>query len=358
MVSIAGSWTFTPAGGAATTIDVPGGGWVAQGFHVSSARYARQVTIPTLGAPQATLLELGAVNHQAALSIDGTMFATNTTSFTPSVFDITRAVTPGGQPMLTIDVKGRDALRNAANRKLVPDAADWSPNIPQGIFRSASLRVLPVLHVSDAFVTTDVVNDTLRIAVSVTNSGTTAATGTVSVALSSFNCDALSYPTLPPQSVSVPAGQTVTVNLGPVGWGLGSSSYWWPNVPYVPGYRAKLHNAAVTVTNSAGAAHTFPVRFGFRQIRQVGTHYELNGVRVNLRGDSLQGADYDSIATTARGAGDAVPICSRDSCRRPPATPAGRPPSTTGSVSTTTSRASTRSPPRRTCSTSPTSSAS
>src|SRR5206468_8665398 len=88
VISLAGSWTFTPAGGAATTIDVPGGGWVAQGFHVSSARYARQVTIPTLGAPQATLVELGAVNHQAALSIDGTMFATNTTSFTPSVFDI------------------------------------------------------------------------------------------------------------------------------------------------------------------------------------------------------------------------------------------------------------------------------
>ncbi|HVY41042.1 MAG TPA: glycoside hydrolase family 2 TIM barrel-domain containing protein, partial [Polyangia bacterium] len=308
VVSLAGSWTFTPAGGAATPIEVPGGGWVAQGFKVSSARYARQVTIPTLGSPQATLLELGAVNHQAALSIDGTPFATNTTSFTPSVFDITRAVTPGGQAMLAIDVKGRDALRNSFNRKLVPDAAEWSPNIPQGIFRSASLRVLPVLHVSDAFVTTDVANDMVRVAVSVTNSGTAAMTGTVSVALSSLDCAALSYPALPSQPVGVPAGQTVTVTLGPVRWGLGASSYWWPNVPYVPGYRAKLHGAAVTVTNAAGAAHTLPVRFGFRQIRQVGTHYELNGVRVNFRGDSLQGADYDSIATTAKGNGDAYDL--------------------------------------------------
>src|SRR5215475_1887329 len=31
-VSLEGPWTFTPVGGAATTIQVPGGGWLAQGF--------------------------------------------------------------------------------------------------------------------------------------------------------------------------------------------------------------------------------------------------------------------------------------------------------------------------------------
>ena len=119
-VSLEGEWTFTPSGAAPTTIDVPGGGWLAQGFHVTAARYARTLTVPVLGPPQATLIELGAVNHQAALSIDGTLIATNTTSFTPSVFDVTTAVMPGADHALTIDVKGRDALRNAANRKLVP----------------------------------------------------------------------------------------------------------------------------------------------------------------------------------------------------------------------------------------------
>jgi len=58
----------------------------------------------------------------------------------------------------------------------------------------------------------------------------------------------------------------------------------------------------VTVTPDAAggggaAAHAIPIRFGFRQTRQVGAHYELNGVRVNFRGDNLQGADYDSIKT-------------------------------------------------------------
>ena len=51
----------------------------------------------------------------------------------------------------------------------------------------------------------------------------------------------------------------------------------------------------ISVATVDGTKHTLPVRFGFRQIGQAGDHYELNGVRVNFRGDSLQGANYDSI---------------------------------------------------------------
>ncbi len=298
VTSLAGTWTFTPSGAAATTITVPGGGWVAQGFHVSSARYERTATVPDLGQPQATYLEFGAVNHQATLSVDGAMVATNTTSFTPSVFDVTGVVKPGMSHKLTVDVKGRDALKSSSGKKLVPDAAGWSSNVPQGIFRSAVLRAVPALHVFETLVRTDVAADQFSIDVWVKNAGSSAATGTVDVALSSWTCDGTTYPTVPSAPVSVPAGMTVKVTLGPVKWGLGTASYWWPNVPYVAGYRAKLHVARVTVTPDAGgaaAAHAISVRFGFRQSRQVGAHYELNGVPVKFRGDNIQGADYDSI---------------------------------------------------------------
>ncbi len=309
VISLAGTWTFTPAGAPPTTIQVPGGGWVAQGFpNVSSARYARSVMIPALGSPQATLVEFGAANHRATLSIDGSAVGTNMTSYTPSVFDITGAAAPNTKHMLIVDVEGRGQFRAGNGKKLVPDGTNWSPNIPQGIFRSALLHVMPGLHVSDAFVRTDVIGDTVRVDVSITNSGTAIAMGTVSAAISSFNCEAFSYPTLPNQLVTVRPGQTATVTLGPVRWGLGSSSYWWPNIPYAPGYRARLHYASVTVRNAAGIAHTTPFRFGFRQSRQVGNHYELNGIRVNFRGDNIQGIDYDSIDNTGKGLGDAYDL--------------------------------------------------
>ena len=132
------------------------------------------------------MIELGAVNHEAALAIDGALIATNTTSFTPSVFDVTRGGDAGRRPCADHRRQGaRRVSATPANRKLVPDAAGWSPNIPQGIFRSAAVRVLPELHVSDAFVRTDVAGDALVVDVSVTNSGAATATGTVSAVLSS-----------------------------------------------------------------------------------------------------------------------------------------------------------------------------
>jgi len=313
ITSVAGTWTFTPSGAAATTIEVPGGGWLAQGFKTSAARYERTVTVPDLGRAQATYLELGVVNHQATLTVDGTAVGTNTTSFTPSLFDMTAAVKPGASHKLTIDVKGRDALKAAGGKKLIPDAAGWSANVPQGIYRSAVLRAVPALHVLDAFVRTDVAGDKISVDVWVKNGGTAAASGSVDVALSSWNCDAVTYPKLSATPVSALApGKTVKVTVGPVTWGLGASSYWWPNVPYTKGYRAKLHVARVSVTpdatgGGAEAAHSLPFRFGFRQIKQNGAYYELNGIRVNFRGDNIQGANYDSI-NNGKGTSDAYDL--------------------------------------------------
>ena len=303
VMSLAGTWTFTPSGAAATTITVPGGGWVAQGFRsTNEAKYQRMAMVPNLGRAQATYLEFGAINHQATLTVDSTMVGTQTTSFTPSVWDVTSVVKPGMSHSFTVDVKGRNALKGSSGKKLVPDAAGWSGNVPQGIFRSAILHVVPALHVFETLVRTDVAANQFSIDVWVKNDGASAATGTVDVGLSSWTCDGTTYPSVPSKSVSVPAGQTVKVTLGPITWGLGATSYWWPNVPYVQGYRAKLHVARVTVTpdaagGGAAAAHSIPVRFGFRQSRQVTAHYELNGVPIKFRGDNVQGADYDSIKT-------------------------------------------------------------
>ena len=196
VTSIAGAWTFTPMGAAATEIQVPGGGWFKQGFTASTATYATRITVPTLpnGAPQTTLIEFGAVNHQATLSVDGTMVGTNMTAFTPSVFDVTRFVTPGAGHNISVVVLGREAFRAANGLKSVPDAANWSPNVPQGIFRSAVIRAYPDVYISDVFVKTSVATGTLSYDVSVTNSSTRSRQLTLSGTLDSWNCDTVDYP--------------------------------------------------------------------------------------------------------------------------------------------------------------------
>lgn len=299
----------TPADGSTTTIQVPGGGWVKQGFtDVSHAVYSRTITIPDTSAPQVTKLVLGAVNHEAVAYIrpagsagpgPGELIGRTMTSFTPASFDLTPHVEPGRTYVVSIEVKGRYALRDAAGFFLVPEAAGWSPDVAQGIFRTAHLEVYPVVHVSDVFVRTSVDLRTLTYDVTVVNDDSRDRWVVLGGALSSANEAGWSYPSIPTVRALVRAGATRTVRVGPVSWQAGVASYWWPNVPYRKGYRAQLHDLAVSLQSDApgtGASRTAAtVRFGFRQIRQVGGHYELNRVRVNFRGDSLTEADYDSI---------------------------------------------------------------
>jgi len=301
-VDLSGTWSFTPSGRATTSIAVPGGGWYKQGFtDVNEAVYSRSITVPDSGQPQSTWIEFGAVNHQATLSVDGRVVATQTTAFTPSNFDISAYAAPGTTHTITVNVKGRGALKASNGRYLVPDAASWSEAIPQGIFGSAFLRVYPAVYVSDTFVRTSVANKTLTYDVSVRNTSGSSRSVTLTGSLSSTNGTAFDYPELPSRTVTVAARSTATVTVGPVAWNLDSTSYWWPNVPYRSGYRAQLHGLTVHAVADDGHTSDATYRFGFREATQNGDYYYLNGVRVNFRGDNLQGADYDRINNGGKG---------------------------------------------------------
>jgi ricin-type beta-trefoil lectin protein/glycosyl hydrolase family 2 len=301
-VDLSGTWSFTPAGRAKTSISVPGGGWYKQGFtDVGEAVYSRSIVVPDSGQPQSTVIEFGAVNHQATLSVDGQVVATRTTAFTPSNFDISEFAAPGSTHTISVAVKGREALKGGSGKYLVPVAADWSEAIPQGIFRSAHLRVYPAVYVSDAFVRTSVAQRTIGYDVSVTNSSAETRTVALTGSLTSDSDGSFSYPQLPQRSVTVAAHSTAKVTVGPVAWDLATASYWWPNVPYRSGYRAQLHRLAIHATSDDGRTSDADYRFGFRESTQNGEYYYLNGVRVNFRGDSLQGADYDRVNNGGKG---------------------------------------------------------
>jgi len=306
-VDLSGPWSFTPLGGRTTTVQVPGGGWYKQGYtETAEAVYSRTITIPATGAtdaPRVTKLEFGAINHQASLYINGTYLQTNVTSFTPSVFDITKYVTPGQTYAISLDVTGRLGLINPANSKvIVPESADWAPWIPQGIFRSAQLRVYPQIYIADAYIRSSVAANSLTYDVWVTNASTSTQTLTLSSALTPWNNgETWAYPPITDAAFTVAAGATQRVTIGPVSWGLGPSSYWWPNVPYQSGYTAQLHDLNLTLSDNGATEDSEAYRFGFREIVQQGRYYDLNGVRVNLRGDDLQGADFGSIDNNGQG---------------------------------------------------------
>ena len=161
-----------PFGRSKRSIQVPGGGWLKQGINASSGTYATQITVPDSGGPQTTLIEFGAVNFQATLSVDGKEVGTNTTSFTPSVFDVTKFVTPGQAARHLRARQGRPRRSRRTASRAFPTRPAGRRTSPQGIFRSALLRVYPDVYISDAFVRTSVTDDTLTYDVSITNTGT------------------------------------------------------------------------------------------------------------------------------------------------------------------------------------------
>src|SRR3954453_12704771 len=198
-----------------TTIQVPGGGWAKQGFaDVSEAIYSRVIDVPDIHSPQATKLVFGAVNHRATLTIQPVRggpvrtVGTHTTSWPPSSFDLTPFVRPGGRYLISVDVKGRYALRDAAGYFTVPEGASWSANIAQGIFQSARLEVFPALHVSDAVVRTSVQSRSLQYDVTVANDADREQTARLDSRLSSWNRSPSRYPRLAERWVTVPAHAT------------------------------------------------------------------------------------------------------------------------------------------------------
>jgi len=116
----------------------------------------------------------------------------------------------------------------------------------------------------------------------------------------SWNGNDWAYPAIPGKKVIVKRNSTERVLFEPIGWTSGRNSWWWPNVPYREKYMARLHVLRLSL-REVNLIHTCDTRFGFREIRQVGRYYELNGIRVNFRGDHLQVANYDRIDNGGRG---------------------------------------------------------
>ncbi|WP_129337314.1 glycoside hydrolase family 2 TIM barrel-domain containing protein [Cellulomonas endophytica] len=296
----------TPASGERTRIRVPGGGWLKQGWEdLSRAVYQRTIAIPMVAGDQVTKLHFGAVNHRATVSVDGEVVSTQMSAYTDSVFDLTGFVEPGRTHRIEVLVEGRKLFVGDDGRYTVPEGASWSDDVAQGIFRSADLEIYPAVHVADTFVRTSVADGTVTYDVTLTNSTGQAQKVDLTGSFSSWNQRDWKYPAVPTRHAVVPAGTTTTITVGPLRWRAGADSYWLPNLPYQEGYTAQLHELDVRLTarpQGAGvgtgapvSTSDFRVRFGFRELRQVGAFYELNGVRINFRGDSLQGANYDNI---------------------------------------------------------------
>lgn len=290
------AWQFQPENGAWSPIRVPDGGWKTQGYSCDAGTYKAVISIPNFSANQRVLLDFDAINFGGRVQVGSdashlTEVANHVDGWVPVTADITDDVISGKPALLVVDVAGRAKFKRNG-KYIVPEGATWCSTLEDGILRGVHLRVVPAIRVSDIFVQPSVESRTLRTTVQITNSTNLSANVQLTGSLSSWNSAPFAYPRITAQLVTVAAQSKVSVAIAPVAWKLGPTSYWWPNVPYKSGYRAKLHILTVHLTKNGQTLDTSTARFGFRQFAAHGTHYYLNGIRCNLRGDNLQEANF------------------------------------------------------------------
>lgn len=342
------AWTMSTDGGPTRPIKVPGGGWNSDSQtpridtmtgvsdHVI---YERKLEIPQLSADQVTRISFGAVNYGAEIYIDDKLVGSHDGSQTPFEVDLTGAVTPGkccdlkvkaihrrhymiptnSQPLelspffSSLAKKKKDLLVCTVPVSIDTPvgAKNWvtcgwfgHDKFSYGIIRYVKLRVYPAVHIDDLFVKPSVSNNTLTVIASVRNTTGGDKSLILSGRLESWNKQDWPYPSIPETRLEVPAGKSRQVVIGPIRWGLGPKSYWWPNIPFREEYIATLHNLILEIRGEEmnfGKPHqTYTQRFGFCEHAEGPYYYTVNGVRVMQVGDvttESQIGAYDAYAT-------------------------------------------------------------
>ena len=258
-------------------------GWLRRTFAVPAAWKGRRL-----------VLHFGAVAGNTQVVVNGKIMGGHDDIFLPFDVDVTDAVRLGAQNTLLVGVRKSSLLdvEGKFGRRLYQGGSFWGQHIA-GIWQDVFLEAVPVVHVEDVFVKSNVDKDFLEAQVTIRNDSDQAATvnvtGDVRSWISQHGKDVLSAPevkwslgesALKTARVSaiVPAHGTATVNISAkVGKKL---KLWSPGSPNLYGLVCYLSSSA---EKSADAKYT---RFGWRQITIQDGKTMLNGKRLTLKGDS------------------------------------------------------------------------
>ena len=322
-------WTLSADGGTARPIKAPGGGWNSDWQEpridtmtgvVDYVVYERKILVPKIIAGQVTRISFGAVNYGADVFANDKLMGSHVGSMTPFEVDISSAVVPGkectpkvkayhrrhymvpvgGRPKELSPFQTNTVVKKAPTMLTcsIPVSIDtpvgsqnwvgcgWfgQDKFSYGIIRHIKMNILPPVHVDGIFVKPSVSNDTLTVVVSIRNSLTVEKSLVLSGRLSPWKSGSWRYPAIPDTSLTIPAGKSKEVVLGPIKWGLGPMSYWWPNIQFREDYAATLHNLVLDIKEPGWLLskkhQTYTQRFGFCEHSEGPYYYMVNGVRV------------------------------------------------------------------------------
>jgi hypothetical protein len=314
--SLNGIWDFYPNGGSERhDIRVPSFwdapqdyGYPADWLHMRHGIYKKSFRVPESMRTKQVFLRIQRVSVIAKVFINGTQVGAEDSNGylmmqLPYQIDLTKHLKMEADNQLEVRVWGgksmiaptdnQDMLMAAKEddfppetkidgRFLYPYCVDhWDGR--RGLNSDVSLVAKPKVHVEDVFVIPNLhkngnpQDDEIMIRLTLANCDDRSAK--VRVFNRAAQKGAETTKEFEPMTVTLPPRSRMDLTLQNVSWP--DAKYWWPHDP-------QLYQLGTSLVENGATIDTQQTRFGFREFYVKGDHYQLNGIRANLRGDAYE----------------------------------------------------------------------
>ncbi len=255
---------------------------VYSGVKADSVIYQRQVDVPADWQGKIIRLEFEKVNHIADIYINDRFIGDHIGGWIPFSFDLTPWVKPGTSFKLRMVV--RDAthqpISDGQRHALWPIGAFNIDASHTGIVDNVWLRAYGQVHIEDVFIQTSFRQRRLKMDYTLKNETPQMMTFRIEAEVIRADNGTVEK-RLAAASMELPAGMTKIV---PVNIRWDNPALWMPDNPNLYFLHSRL---LLTIENRSEVLDEETRRFGFREIWIDGNQFVLNGMRVNLWGDSI-----------------------------------------------------------------------
>ncbi len=311
-VSLNGEWSFQPNGrGEEFSVVVPSFWDAPQDYlypeewlHLRHGVYRREFMVPESFRDGRVMLRIGRLGVMGKVFVNGRQVGGETTLGylmlqLPYTLDVTDLVSFDAPNRLEVRIWGGQSIVHGQD-ELDPDEQDFPPDVfddgnlllpygvdhydgRRGLNGDVTLQSRPSVYVSDLHVIPDlhgnanVADDEIEVRAEVTNRRSEPVA--IILRAEAVSTSGRGNRTFPERRLELAPGQKALAVWERLSWT--DAAYWWPHDPH-------LYRLAIDLSADGSVLDSCETRFGYREFRVVGDHFELNGVRVNLRGDAYE----------------------------------------------------------------------
>jgi beta-galactosidase len=247
--------------------------------YLGAAWYQRDVDIPADWKGRRVVLFLERPHWESRVWLDDKPVGTNNSLCAPHEFDL--GIVRPGKHRLTVRVDNRLILPYRPDAHAVSDSLGSTWN---GIVGKMELRSTPPVWIENAQVFTDATNKTAHVVVRVGNTTGKPGYGSLSLVKGTFS------PSNPIRLLGNTVNWETNGGTGEITFALGENAKLWDE------FNPVLHKFTIILFNNETDSHemSFDARemtFGLREIKAVGTDFEINGRNTYMRG-THHGGDF------------------------------------------------------------------